>query len=78
MAPNINKVRYVIQVDPNLWHHDQSNEINDYLAIDGWILLNTATEASTGDSGPHSWIYYSVGWIGEGEPKIPPARPLSQ
>ena len=73
---DINKVRHVVEVDPNLWHADRSNEVNDYLAIEGWILLNVGTQSATGDSGPHSWSYFVLGWTGEGEPPIPAARPL--
>jgi len=72
MAEEINKVRHIEEIDPTMHYSSRSGEVNDYLSLDGWILLNTGTRASTGDSGPYSWIYYSIGWIGEGEPNIPP------
>jgi hypothetical protein len=74
-VPIYARVRHIEKIDPNLWRGDRSNEVNDYLS-NGWILLNTGTEASTGDSGPYSWVYYVVGWIGEGEPEVPLAHPL--
>ncbi len=72
MVDDINKVRRVVEVDPNVWASEGSSDVNDYLDIDGWILLNTGTHSAKGDSGPYSWIYYSVGWIGDGEPQVPP------
>ena len=76
MGNEINRVKYVQEVDPNITHGPSgpSSNVNDYLSIEGWILLETGKHASTGDSGPYSSVYYVVGWIGEGEPEIPPAR----
>jgi len=78
MAEEINKVRHIEEVDPNVWVPDKSNEVNDYLSRGGWILLNTGTRASTvGDGGAAvSRVYYAVGWIWPGDPKIPTARPI--
>jgi len=73
---DINRVRHVEEVDPKEWFPDKSNEVNDYLSAGGWILLNTATRATTGDSGAVSRVVYSVGWIFPGDPTIPPARPI--
>jgi len=75
----INKVGHIEEVDSKEWFSDRSNEVNDYLSLGGWILLNTGTRASTvGDGGAAvSRVYYVVGWIWPGDPKIPPARPLN-
>ena len=67
------QVKHVIEVDPSLMPRGHSEEVNDFLAIPGWVLLNTGTVATRGDNGPASHIYYAVGWIGEGEPQIPEA-----
>lgn len=72
-VPFFARVRHVEEIDPNLYHGDRSNEVNDYLSIQGWILLNVGTHTARGDNGPYSWVYYSVGWIGEGEPQFPAA-----
>lgn len=69
MASDINKVRHVREVDSIMG----GPNINSFLAIKGWILLNSTTQSATGDSGPYSWPVCQVGWIGEGEPQIPSA-----
>ena len=74
MAEDINKVRHVIEIDPHWAGRDRSSEVNDYLSLEGWILLSTAKHSGTGDSGDYSWVSYVVGWIGEGDPNIPPVR----
>lgn len=76
MSDNANKVRHIIEVDPGEWTGGASNEPNDYLGVDGWMLLGTGTHTGTGDHGQWASIYYSFGWIGEGEPDIPPAGPM--
>ena len=68
-------VRHVLEVDPIEWTGDRSNQVDDYLADPGWILLGAGTHAWRGDDGPFASIYYSVGWLGEADPRIPPARP---
>ena len=69
--PLLAGVTHVEEVDPNVIVGGRSNNVNDYLSI-GWILLNTGTNAATGDSGPYSWVYYSLGWVGHGSPTFPP------
>ncbi|GEM_PF-5983425 len=79
MADNesiLTRVRHIERVSPDMQYGDRSSEVNDYFAIDGWILLNTGTSAGHGDSGPYSDVYYVLGWIGEGKPQFPPAHPF--
>ena len=59
----MSKVSFVEEVDPGVFTPGRSSDVNDYLKLPEWILLNTGTH-STG-------VYYSVGWIGEGEPQFP-------
>jgi len=75
MAEEMNNVSHIEEVDPNLWRGDKSSEVNDYLSMHGWILLNTGVHTNASDSGPSSSVYYAVGWIGQGEPVFPPAGP---
>ena len=65
-------VRHVEIVNPNLVQRPRSSEVNDYIHMDGWILLDTGKNAYEGDNGPYSIVYFVVGWIGEGEPQFPP------
>jgi len=77
--PFLSHVQQVEEVDPNVFVPGRSNDVNDYLSLGspqgGWVLLNTGTRTARGDDGPYSWVYYSVGWVGQGEPLFPPARP---
>ena len=73
MSSEINRVRYVEEIDPNMIYHGKSNDVNVYLANEGWILLNTGNHVGTGDSGSFNNVYYAVGWIGDGDPKHPSA-----
>ena len=75
MSSDMRAVKYVVEVDPNQVYRDQSDNVNDYLAIDGWIMLEVGKKATFGDSGQVSWIYDSVGWIGAGDPVLPPKQP---
>lgn len=75
-APFLTRVRHVEEVDPSIWRGGRSNEVNDYLVLEGWVLLNTGTRTGRGDSGPYASIYYSLGWVGDGEAQFPPARPI--
>lgn len=74
MTEILTKVSYVIEVDTGLRYDERSSEVNDYLASENWILIATGSHASTGDSGPASWAVFSLGWIGDGDPEIPPAH----
>jgi len=69
--PFLSGVRHVEEVDPNVVRPDRSNDVNDYLDLGGWVLLNTGTHTAHGDNGPYSWVYYSVGWVGAGEALFP-------
>lgn len=65
----IHDVKHVVEAS------DSSGlEVNDYLAIDGWVLLEVTKQTNEGDAGPYSYPVYSVGWIGNGEPVHPERR----
>ena len=79
-VPLLSRVRHVEEVFSYVQGgpREHTNKVNDYLNIEGWILLNTGTQAGRGDNGPYAAVYYSLGWIGEGEPQIPnKSQPLS-
>ncbi len=60
--------------DANLRYRDQSDNVNDYLAIDGWILLNTGTRTAEGDSVACTWCDFVLRCIGNGAPQFPLQR----
>ena len=33
------EVKFIVEVDPNVWT-GQSNDPNEYLVIEGWVLLS--------------------------------------
>ena len=72
-VPLLSRVRHVEEVFSYVQGgpREHSNLVNDYFAIDGWILLNTGTQAGRGDNGPYAAVYYFLGWIGDGEPQFP-------
>ena len=74
-VPLINRVSHVHKVDPDYIDRGRSPEVNDYLMMGSWILLNTGIDTAESDSGPRSRVHYIVGWIGEGAPEFPPAGP---
>ena len=69
--PLIGNIHHILEIDPGVFEYNRSNMVNDYLAL-GWILLNTGVRTAEGETGPRSWVYFVVGWPGDGEPAIPP------
>ena len=75
MSNPIQDVSYVHVIDTGqiAGRAGESQEVNDYLAMDGWILLEVTKTTVEGDNGPGSWAVYHLGWIGEGLADYPPA-----
>ena len=70
---DMSKVSHVEEVDPALFQRDRNTDVNAYLAIPGWVLLNSGTHSYQGDHGTSFSIYFAVGWVGDGPPQFPPA-----
>ena len=74
MSEEINKVRRVVEIDPSTqpYSGSHSNDVNAYLALDGWILLSAGMKAGTAHGQQYSHSLYILGWIKQGEEPIFP------
>ena len=76
MSEDISKVRHIIEIDPSIapYRGSSNNDVNAYLALDGWVLLSAGMKAGTSESGPYSHSLYILGWINQEEEPTFPAR----
>ncbi len=69
--PLLAKFRHVHEIIPDNYGGGVGHDVNDYLAK-GWVFLNSGVHTGPSDHGPSSTVNYVVGWVGEGEPEMPP------